>query len=182
MNGTWSGIRQMSPSEPAFPAPLHLTECAGVKMPELLLPAGSPEILRAVLSFGADAAYLGGEALSLREKARNFSSEELRGGLRFAHSLGKKIYLAVNILAHNEDLAEAERCFRELAEEYGFPKGEKDDFADSLKSERAAAQYKYSRYCHWRERCRILECSGETAVSFEQEEMRREQEKGKNQE
>ena len=76
----------------------------------------------------------------------------------------------------------AEQVFRELAEEYGFPEGEKDDFADSLKSEIAAAQYKYSRYCHWRERSRILECIGETAVSFEQAEMRREQEKGKNQE
>lgn len=76
----------------------------------------------------------------------------------------------------------AEQVFRELAEEHGFPADEKDDFADSLKSERAAAQYKYSRYCHWRERCRILECIGETAVSFEQAEMRREQEKGKNQE
>ena len=69
----------------------------------------------------------------------------------------------------------AEQVFRELAEEHGFPVDEKDDFADSLKSEIFAAQYNYSRYCHWRERSRILESIGVVPVSFEEAEMRREQ-------
>ena len=69
----------------------------------------------------------------------------------------------------------AEEVFRELAEEHGFPVDEKDAFADSLKSEIVAAQYKYSRYCHWRERSRILESLGETSVSYEEAEKRWEQ-------
>lgn len=69
----------------------------------------------------------------------------------------------------------AEQVFRELAEEHGFPVDEKDDFANSLKSEIFAVQYKYSRYCHWRERSRILKSIGEVPISFEEAEMRREQ-------
>lgn len=69
----------------------------------------------------------------------------------------------------------AEQVFREMAEEHGFSVDEKDAFADSLKSEIFAAQYKYSRYCHWRERSRILESLGESSVSFEEAEKRREQ-------
>lgn len=69
----------------------------------------------------------------------------------------------------------AEQVFRELAEEHGFPVDEKDEYMDELRSEIRAAQYKYSRYCHWRERSRILESIGEAAVRFEEAEMRWEQ-------
>ena len=54
----------------------------------------------------------------------------------------------------------AEQVFQELAEEHGFPVDEKDEYMEGLKSEIRAAQYKYSRYCHWRERSRILESIG----------------------
>ena len=69
----------------------------------------------------------------------------------------------------------AEQVFRELAEKHGFPVDEKDEFKDGLRSEIFAAQYKHSRYCHWRERSRILESIGEAAVRFEEAEMRWEQ-------
>ncbi len=69
----------------------------------------------------------------------------------------------------------AEQVYREMTEEHGFPVDEKDAFADSLKSEIFAAQYKFSRYYHWRERSRILESIGEGTVSFEEAEKRREQ-------
>lgn len=69
----------------------------------------------------------------------------------------------------------AEQVFRELAEEHGFPVDEKDAFADSMRSEIFAAQYKHSRYCHWRERSRILASIGEAGVSFEEAEMQQEQ-------
>ena len=67
----------------------------------------------------------------------------------------------------------AEQVFRELAKEHGLPADEKDSFADNLKSEIFDAQYKHSRYCHWRERSRLLESIGEVSISFEEAEMRR---------
>ena len=82
---------------------------------ELLLPAGSPDTLNAALRYGADAVYMGGGSLSLRAKADNLEEEELSAALRLTHSLGKKLYLAVNIFAHNEDLPKAEAYFCELA-------------------------------------------------------------------
>ena len=75
----------------------------------------------------------------------------------------------------------AEQVFRELAEEHGLPVDEKDIYKDGLKSELLAAQFKYSRYCHWRERSLILESIGEAAVSFEESEMQREQGDSENQ-
>ena len=69
----------------------------------------------------------------------------------------------------------AEQVFRELAEKHGFPVDEKDEFKDGLRSEIFAAQYKHSRYCHWRERSRILASIGEVPVIFEEAEMRQEQ-------
>ena len=69
------------------------------KKPELLVPAGSPETLKAALAFGADAVYLGGEAFGLRAKARNFSPEEMEEGILYAHECGVKVYITVNILA-----------------------------------------------------------------------------------
>ena len=72
----------------------------------------------------------------------------------------------------------AEQVFQELAEEHGFPVDEKDESMEGLRSEVLAAQYKYRRYCHWRERSRILESIGIAAASFEESEMRREQGEG----
>ena len=84
------------------------------KKPELLIPAGSPEVLKAALDYGADAVYLAAQNFGLRAGARNFSFEELEDGIRLAHSLHRKIYVTANILAPNEDLAAAESYFSEM--------------------------------------------------------------------
>lgn len=87
-----------------------------MKKPELLIPAGSLEVLKTAVIFGADAVYIGGEAFGLRAKAKNFSKEEMAEGIRFAHAHGVKVHVTVNILAHNDDLAGAEEYFKELKE------------------------------------------------------------------
>ncbi len=81
---------------------------------ELLIPAGSLEVLKTAVVYGADAVYIGGEAFGLRAKAKNFSMEEIREGIRFAHARGARVYITANILAHNADLPEAEAYFAEL--------------------------------------------------------------------
>ena len=81
---------------------------------ELLIPAGSLEVLYSAVNFGADAVYVGGEAFSLRAKAKNFSMEDMAQGIRYAHEHGVKFYVTANILAHNNDLDEAEAYFTEL--------------------------------------------------------------------
>ena len=81
---------------------------------ELLIPAGSLEVLKVAVLYGADAVYLGGEAFGLRAKAKNFTNEEIREGIAFAHERGVKVYITANILAHNEDLAGVEAYFEEL--------------------------------------------------------------------
>ena len=86
------------------------------KKPELLVPAGSLEVLRTAVIFGADAVYIGGEAFGLRAKAKNFSMEEMAEGIAFAHAHGVKVYVTANILAHNDDLDGAAAYFRELKE------------------------------------------------------------------
>ena len=84
------------------------------KKPELLAPAGDLETLKTAIRYGADAVYIGGEAYSLRSAAKNASKEDLAEGVRFAHERGKRVYVTANILAHNDDLREAETFFREL--------------------------------------------------------------------
>ena len=86
------------------------------RYPELLIPAGSLEVLKTAVVFGADAVYIGGEAFGLRAKARNFSMEEMAEGIRFAHGRQAKVYVTANILAHNRDLSDARAYFRELKE------------------------------------------------------------------
>ncbi len=81
---------------------------------ELLIPAGSLDVLKTAVIYGADAVYIGGEAFGLRAKAHNFSAEEMKEAVRFAHSHGVKVYVTANILAHNEDLAGVEAYFNEL--------------------------------------------------------------------
>ena len=85
------------------------------KKPELLVPAGSLEVLKTAVKYGADAVYIGGEEFSLRAKAKNFSKEDMAEGIKFAHDNGVKVYVTANILAHNKDIDEAGAYFRELA-------------------------------------------------------------------
>ena len=81
---------------------------------ELLIPAGSLDVLKIAVLYGADAVYLGGEAFGLRAKARNFTNEEINEGISFAHERGVRVYITANILAHNDDLAGVREYFKEL--------------------------------------------------------------------
>ena len=83
---------------------------------ELLIPAGSLDVLKTAVIYGADAVYLGGEAFGLRAKAKNFTNEEIKEGIAFAHERGAKVYITANILAHNADLPGVEKYFEELRE------------------------------------------------------------------
>ena len=85
-------------------------------LPELLIPASSLETLKVAVHYGADAVYIGGEAFSLRAKAINFTQEDMRQGVALAHEHGVKVYVTVNILAHNEDLEEADDYLAFLAQ------------------------------------------------------------------
>ena len=85
-----------------------------IRKPELLMPAGSLPVLKVAVMYGADAVYIGGDAFSLRANARNFSMEDMKEGIVFAHKHGVKVYVTANILAHNADLKAAEDYFREL--------------------------------------------------------------------
>ena len=71
---------------------------------ELLIPAGSLDVLKTAVIYGADAVYIGGEAFGLRAKAHNFSLEDMKEGIAFAHAHDVKVYVTANILAHNQDL------------------------------------------------------------------------------
>ncbi len=75
-----------------------------MKRIELLSPAGDIERLKVTLLYGADAVYIGGEKYGLRANATNFSLEQIKEGCSFAHNLGKKVYLTLNIVFHNEDM------------------------------------------------------------------------------
>ncbi|MCL2627648.1 MAG: U32 family peptidase [Oscillospiraceae bacterium] len=85
-----------------------------MKKPELLSPAGDIERLKVAFAYGADSVYLGGKAFGMRSKADNFTIDEIEEGIKHAHLLGKKVYITANICAHNEDLVEMEKYFREL--------------------------------------------------------------------
>lgn len=71
-----------------------------IKRPELLLPAGNPEKLRAALRFGADAVYLAAKRFGMREAADNFTMDEIHAGATLAHQCGAKAYLTVNVMPH----------------------------------------------------------------------------------
>ena len=87
-----------------------------MKKPELLIPASSLEVLKTAVIFGADAVYIGGEAYGLRAKAKNFSMEDMKEGIEFAHAHNVRVFVTANILAHNEDLEGVEQYFKELKE------------------------------------------------------------------
>lgn len=90
-----------------------------MKKPELLAPGGSLEKLKTAITYGADAVYIGGEAFSLRVAAENFSVEDMKRGLEFAHKRDKKVYLTANIIPHNRDIADFEKYIKEI-EPLGF--------------------------------------------------------------
>ena len=81
---------------------------------ELLIPASSLEVLKIAVIYGADAVYIGGEAFGLRAKAKNFTLEEMKEGIEFAHAHDCKVYVTAIILAHNYDLDGARQYFKEL--------------------------------------------------------------------
>lgn len=85
-----------------------------VQKPELLAPAGNLEKLKIAIHYGADAVYIGGQLFSLRANADNFSIDEMKEGAEFAHKHGAKIYVAANIIAHNEDMRDVETYFANL--------------------------------------------------------------------
>lgn len=81
---------------------------------ELLAPAGDLERLKLAFHYGADACYIGGKDFSLRANAKNFSLEDISEAVTYAHSLGKKVYVTVNIIFHNEDLDGLIKYLKEL--------------------------------------------------------------------
>ncbi len=83
--------------------------------PELLVPAGSLEVLKTAVLYGADAVYIGGEEFSLRAKAKNFSKDDMAEGIEYAHAHDVKVYVTANIYAHNKDMDDAAGYFEELA-------------------------------------------------------------------
>ncbi len=87
-----------------------------MKKPELLIPAGSLEVLMTAVNYGADAVYIGGDDFGLRAKAKNFSASDMRAGIKFAHAHGVRVYIAANIIAHNDDLMGAKAYFKDLKE------------------------------------------------------------------
>ncbi len=86
-----------------------------MKKPELLAPAGSLERLKTAIAFGADAVYAGGEAFSMRCAAKNFSEDDLKRAREITLAKGKKLYIAVNIIPHNEDMAVLPEYLTELS-------------------------------------------------------------------
>ena len=81
---------------------------------ELLIPAGSMEGLKTAIHYGADAVYMGGEAFGLRANAKNFTMEQMKEAVRYAHLHNVKVYVTANILAHNADLEPMRVYFQEL--------------------------------------------------------------------
>ncbi len=81
---------------------------------ELLLPAGDLSRLKVAIDYGADAVYIGGYNYSLRANANNFSLEEIKEAVKYAHDRNKKVYVTVNMIFHNEDLKELDEYLIEL--------------------------------------------------------------------
>lgn len=88
-----------------------------MKKPELLAPAGGAEALRTAVLYGADAVYLGGSQYGLRAKARNFDRQQMQQSILYAHEHGVRVYVTVNIIAHNEHLEGLEEYLRALQED-----------------------------------------------------------------
>ena len=87
-----------------------------MKKPELLIPAGSLDVFKVAVDYGADAVYIGGEAFGLRAKAKNFSYDDMAQAIAYAHERGVKVHVTANIFAHNSDIDDAEDYFKTLKE------------------------------------------------------------------
>ena len=85
-----------------------------MKKPELLIPAGSWDVFKTAVRYGADAIYIGGEAFGLRAAAKNFDLEEMDTAIKYAHENGVKVHVTANILAHDYDLDEAEKYLTDV--------------------------------------------------------------------
>ena len=81
---------------------------------ELLMPAGDLPRLKTAIDYGADAVYIGGYDYSLRANANNFSLDEIKEAVEYAHVRGKKVYVTVNMIFHNEDLSGLDNYLKEL--------------------------------------------------------------------
>lgn len=84
-------------------------------MIELLAPAGDLEKLKFAFHYGADAVYIGGQNFSLRANAKNFSLEDIKAGVEYAHKMQKRVYVTVNIIFHNKDTEGLEEYLWELS-------------------------------------------------------------------
>ncbi|MBQ9277738.1 MAG: U32 family peptidase [Lachnospiraceae bacterium] len=93
------------------------------KKPELLIPAGGMDTLKVAIDYGADAVYMGGQKFGLRAKADNFSIEEMKEAVRYVHAHGKKVYVTVNIFAHNDDIEGVKEYFETIHNE-GLDRGD----------------------------------------------------------
>lgn len=85
-----------------------------MRKPELLMPASCLDVLKTAIDFGADAVYIGGDMYGLRAKAKNFSHDDMEKGIAYAHKKGKKVYVTVNITAHNRDIEGIKEYLTEL--------------------------------------------------------------------
>lgn len=85
-----------------------------MKKIELLAPAGDLEKLKTAIIYGADAVYIGGEKFGLRAASKNFTDEQMKEGIEFAHSRNKKVYVTCNIIPHNMDFNGVEEYFKSL--------------------------------------------------------------------
>lgn len=85
-----------------------------MKKPEILAPAGDLEKLRFAFAYGADAVYAGGSAFGLRAYAGNLDDDAMRQGVEYAHKLNRKLYITVNIFAHEEDFAALKHYLHKL--------------------------------------------------------------------
>ncbi len=86
------------------------------RIPELLAPAGNYERMVTAIHYGADAVYMGGKQFSLRAKAGNFSDQAMREAVEYAHQHGVKVYITINILAHNRDFVDLDAYLLSLRE------------------------------------------------------------------
>ena len=99
--------------------------------PELLAPAGNLEKGKIALLYGADAIYMGGKQFGLRAFADNFDDSEMREMVEFAHARGKKVYVTVNIFAHNDDLKGLPEYLKKV-ESIGVDEKEQEEILETI--------------------------------------------------
>lgn len=83
---------------------------------ELLAPAGDLERLKIAFIYGADAVYIGGEIFGMRSAAKNFSKEDMQEGVKFAHDMGKQVFVTINIIPRNNEIEKLQDYLIELDE------------------------------------------------------------------